>query len=112
MRAENWQDVEEKERARALHRLSKFFAIPKVSDRKRERAEENNKSPNGLDGFARHNLTSSITHLFQDFLSLDDISKTDIYEMLRSSVKRGPNHLTPIHSRKLGRLSFVVRIHI
>lgn len=40
MRAENWQDVEEKERARALHRLSKFFAIPKVSDRKRERARK------------------------------------------------------------------------
>lgn len=32
MSAENWQDVEEKQVARALHRLSKFFAIPKVSE--------------------------------------------------------------------------------
>lgn len=49
-------------------------------------------------------------HLFQEFFSLDDISKTDIYEMFRNSVKRGPHHSTPpSYTRKLGRLSFVVR---
>lgn len=54
MRAENWQDVEEKERARALHRLSKFFAIPKVSDRERGRRKTTKAQ---MDLMALHGIT-------------------------------------------------------
>lgn len=56
MRAENWQDVEEKERARALHRLSKFFAIPKVSDRKGERGRRKTTKAQ-MDLMALHGIT-------------------------------------------------------
>ena len=47
---------------------------------------------------------------FQEYFILGDISRSDIYEMIRYSITRGPNHVGAMNSKKLARFEFVVSV--
>lgn len=53
-----------------------------------------------------------ICHLlqFQEFISTESVTKHDLYEMQKESLKRGNNKCHTQNNRKLGRVDFIVSI--
>lgn len=99
LRSNSWEDIISKKQDRAIKKLAKFFAIPKVSY------------------FYYFSIfmflifiLSSYSILSQDSISVGDVHGREIYEMTKYAIHKGIDKLDG--HKKLGKIEFMVQIFI
>jgi len=102
LRKHDWSDLSVAKRMHVQAKLSKFFAIPRVSHIH----------------CIFHSITithiSHISCLLQEFISLDSVSKRELASMHKVAMRKGgkgQKHVEALN-RRLGRASFMVIILI
>lgn len=92
LRSNNWDEIIAKKQSRAVQKLAKFFNIPKVP----LRTPSIRIWPDSLTAGLR----------FQEYIHLDNVQHSKLYQMARAGIRQGPNNLAD--TKRFGKLEFQV----
>ena len=91
LKSRSWKDLSEQKREKAIKKMSRFFAVPKVSN---------------LLNIMLNEVEITICLCIKEYLTVDDVSAPEIYEMIKHSINKSSNLLNT--KQKIGRVEFSI----